>query len=992
MMCNPRSQFRIILGLLLVLAPGVVPAPVQAQTLAGAAFLKVLPGARQQGMGGGFAGVADDPYAVFANPGSAGFLREWQVSGNYTKWLTDVYQSTLVFGMRHRTPWSRDTRFSVAALYQGVPEFDSSDRTSAPASASDLLLVSSIGQRLHFLSSRLSLGISAKYLHSKLANFETGSWIFDAGMQYRIKQFSLFSPESLLPFGSFSAGLAVNQLGTPLRYVSTETPLPRAMKAGVSFLAGNHKEFRLHLTFDYAQVRDEKDSFHLGTEVSWHPLITFRAGYNSSPRLFNKFSFGISVGLNRPQMPMAGKQFTANAAMRLDMGMLRSDDLFADTYRGDLSYFPVGPEAFSVLQPAYGEEILSGDVTLAWEAARDPDLFDQITYYLLVDTSKASLRAVLHELARSPLSFGEIYKRADVELKSHLVGTSYNLRQLAGGNYYWSVVALDSDGHARTAEKDGHVVHRFSVPLPDLQITDLQFEYDRWITSDPYQGKILISLTNSGTRNAANVAVQLSDESPPFFTQIADLTPGNDDLRQILGEQLIPELAVGDTMTLEFPWHTLHAGKHTLVARLDPGNHIREYDEENNSRAGDFFTIPKGVLFTAETAVGMIFSEMTNDLPFVSDVCFDSSSSAIAGAYINHSQVLSPLAVLAQRLLANPEITVQLQGFIDPNSDEFDLHLADQRARAVRDTLIGLGVEAAQLQVLPGLSHLRRRNPKDPLDTRWVLQERRTVKILASDSAAAVLFKPVRFNDIEPVPVPIPFTSTITSVAPLLRSRLLLIANEFADSVAASIIDEDRRIASIRWEWPDSAHLTPNDDAWQDKQIQYHLIVEDSLGRRFRTAARTFTLTGKSLVREKKIAWPLEFGKTTPLFEFYWTNLFEHVNRMLEDDNIRMRFIGHACATGPEDVNMRLSRARAVAFERRFIEYVKKNYPDSYAKIRSRIDAPIGLGEAKPIAMERIDGSEIVLGDNNSPIGRKINRSIEVKFYMPSGVVGLGGK
>jgi len=47
----------------------------QAQVRSGASFLKILPGARVQGMGGIYTGLNDDLNALLANPGATAYLR-----------------------------------------------------------------------------------------------------------------------------------------------------------------------------------------------------------------------------------------------------------------------------------------------------------------------------------------------------------------------------------------------------------------------------------------------------------------------------------------------------------------------------------------------------------------------------------------------------------------------------------------------------------------------------------------------------------------------------------------------------------------------------------------------------------------------------------------------------------------------------------------------------------------------------------------------------
>ncbi len=83
--------------------------PAFGQVRSGGAFLKVLPGARHQGMAGSLTGVIDELHALYANPGATGFLRQWQWSAAYTEWIADSYNLSFYYGKQLRTPWSKHT-------------------------------------------------------------------------------------------------------------------------------------------------------------------------------------------------------------------------------------------------------------------------------------------------------------------------------------------------------------------------------------------------------------------------------------------------------------------------------------------------------------------------------------------------------------------------------------------------------------------------------------------------------------------------------------------------------------------------------------------------------------------------------------------------------------------------------------------------------------------------------------------------------------------
>jgi len=153
------------------------------------------------------------------------------------------------------------------------------------------------------------------------------------------------------------------------------------------------------------------------------------------------------------------------------------------------------------------------------------------------------------------------------------------------------------------------------------------------------------------------------------------------------------------------------------------------------------------------------------------------------------------------------------------------------------------------------------------------------------------------------------------------------------------------------------------------------------LDRVFKSYPRPFLPIGKADLREHTVAFPLQFNKADPLYSFYWANILESIEEILSDPQKRFRFNGHACAIGKAPYNLNLSRTRAISFHDSFLDYIEKNYPDMYKRIMKRTDPAQGYGESMPLGVIRSDGEKVVIGENNLPTGRKLNRRIEINFY-----------
>ena len=49
--------------------------------------------------------------------------------------------------------------------------------------------------------------------------------------------------------------------------------------------------------------------------------------------------------------------------------------------------------------------------------------------------------------------------------------------------------------------------------------------------------------------------------------------------------------------------------------------------------------------------------------------------------------------------------------------------------------------------------------------------------------------------------------------------------------------------------------------------------------------------------------------------------------------------------------------------------------------MKERLDRALGYGEDKPLTIERLNGEQILIGDNDKALGRKLNRRLEISFH-----------
>ncbi len=959
----------LIFFFLLLLAPNLF-----AQIRAGSAFLKMLPGARLQSMAAAQTGVIEDMHAIYANPGAAGFLREWQWSASYTKWIADIYNASFIYGQNIRMPWSRHTRFALGILYQGMPDFDSTDDMMPMSSSSDLIASLSIGQPLTFISNYVSFGSNVKYLRSKLDQFDTSGWAFDTGMSARTPRFGLGN--SLFPYGIFSLGFAVTQLGSDLKFNTIGTPLPQTWRAGVAFYTGSHTGLQLLLTADYQEVRDEQGAFGLGAEFTVNRTFSINGGYNFDNDLFEKVSFGASIRLDDINTSLGDVFPGRNNALRLDIASMNEQDFFSRTYRGTASDYPIGPEKFRFMTFADIDTFLTNTVPIHWEPSADPDLFDDIYYTLLLDQDSVKMANLEYLYKKDPDKLFTVVTDSTFLVKEKLSETKYLFTNAIGGNYYWTVFAVDKDRHVRMAEKDNRHIARFYVPMPDIDIEKIEFKYDPWITMNEYQGKLLVTIDNKGDRTGNNFIVTVSDSLAVLKERLLE-SDAEEPITRLLSKATIDSLQPGEQKIIPLEWNTKWLGKHVIIASADVDSVLAEWNEDNNLVQQDVYTIPKGQISTADTAIALLNSRVVIDMPIVTEVTFNENSSDVSSDYLTFTHFDPHLSIIADRLVRHPQYKIQLQGYADPNSEVALVDLADRRSRAVRDTLIHRGVNPGQIKITKGQVWPLRRVPSNPDDARWIFEERRMVKISSDSVGQEGLFLPLKHTDNETLLKHLIFQTQLKYAVPAFEALALYYGKGIRDTISLNLDTGSNINKDIQW-----LPINKEDLYWDEKEAEYHIMFTDTLGRTFRTKTKNVVMHKRDIIRENRIAVPLKFAQTDPLYDFYLDKLFEQTSTLLENPNMRIAFSGHACATGSAAINESLSDRRAKSFFEVFKNYMKRKHPDYYDSILQRVDQTKGFGEYNPMQIERLTGEVILIGDNEKSTGRILNRRIEIKIYM----------
>jgi len=269
----------MIMALLLLAAPVWAGDPGSAT----AQFLKTGQGARPMGMGGAYAGLAYDVNALYWNPGGLGEAAQPEIlfmhNNNYVDisnqylgfvYPLEQYGGTMGVGVTYQDYGDMDrTLISTATTYTNAGSFE----------ASDLAVAVGYGQRL---GGGYSLGGNLKYIRSKIESENANAFAVDLGLMYR-------QPNEPLSFG-----LAIQNLGSKMKFISQSDKLPLNLKVGAAYSFAGTNELLDGLTFalDLNKPIDNDLLLNAGAEYWLGDMFALRLGYDG----MNEAGNGMTAG------------------------------------------------------------------------------------------------------------------------------------------------------------------------------------------------------------------------------------------------------------------------------------------------------------------------------------------------------------------------------------------------------------------------------------------------------------------------------------------------------------------------------------------------------------------------------------------------------------------------------------------------------------------------------------------------------------------------
>jgi hypothetical protein len=282
----PRDTVRLVLGLLLLLAAQPAARGQQlihnfgeeraATTVLG--FLKIGVGARAEGMGQAFAGVADDATALYWNPAGLSHLKGNQVAVNHLRWPADITYTWLGYS-REMSP------ILHLGLAYGQLGTDEMAVTTEQHPDGDGRTFSFTDQFLQVtgalqLTNQFSCGLTARYVREDIAEVTMDGLLLDLGTFYRTGWRDLSVAVALVNFGGqFQPEGGWTTADGSRRSSWEDFSAPTVFRLGSSLHVWDDVDHKVLAAAQINHPVDNLESYALGLEYGWRQAAFLRGGW-----------------------------------------------------------------------------------------------------------------------------------------------------------------------------------------------------------------------------------------------------------------------------------------------------------------------------------------------------------------------------------------------------------------------------------------------------------------------------------------------------------------------------------------------------------------------------------------------------------------------------------------------------------------------------------------------------------------------------------------
>ena len=235
----------------------------------GAQFLKIGVGAKACAMGEAFAGLADDPSAIYWNPSGLTQINTIEILGMQNFWLVDMsYQYFAIAFPTHYGSFGASFAYSSSGDIPKYENFQQVGEYTAYDAAGTIAYSNKI-------ANKISYGLGLKYIQQKIEEEDATGFAVDFGLLYKLGFIK-----------GMSLGVVIQNLGPGIKFIEQEDPLPLNIKCGIGYQIGF-----LTLVSDINKPIDNDIRYNFGGEFLIKNILALRGGYNTA----NSYSIGFGV-------------------------------------------------------------------------------------------------------------------------------------------------------------------------------------------------------------------------------------------------------------------------------------------------------------------------------------------------------------------------------------------------------------------------------------------------------------------------------------------------------------------------------------------------------------------------------------------------------------------------------------------------------------------------------------------------------------------------
>lgn len=258
---------------------------------AGAIFLTIYPGARPNGMGGAFVGLADDALSTFYNQGGMAFIESRNFYLMHANWLPGLYPGMYYDIVSYVNPIKGWGTIGGNIIYLTTGETEARDDQGNPVGTFRTFDVAfSLGYATK-MSPFLGLGVGAKFIYSYLAPPEIVEKVLNmrggTGISWAVDISALYHT----PIRGLNLGASLQNIGPSIQYAQSgnKDPLPRTLRLGIAYKLFDTETNKLNFLADITKVvvnwsgdlkKENEDTWKsIGMEYTYFNLLTGRIGY-----------------------------------------------------------------------------------------------------------------------------------------------------------------------------------------------------------------------------------------------------------------------------------------------------------------------------------------------------------------------------------------------------------------------------------------------------------------------------------------------------------------------------------------------------------------------------------------------------------------------------------------------------------------------------------------------------------------------------------------